>query len=388
MGHTEIVVARHWRPEVADVADTLRAVLAADEVSEVRVRGGGRWPRPSTIGRTGDVALVSDVAPAPDASLVVRLWWNGADEVLAHRASGSGTPELAVCFFPDVADELRAAGIDVVLAPYAFATPTAAPTNGSDLVDRIGYTGEVDISEACFEPLTEADTGGRSPADLGSLAADLAAEVVTGASTMVTTDTDISTGHDLGPDAARTLLWSVRNRVRHDLLAAVAETFPDALRVRGDDWKRLGFAAEPTSFNRRLRTLDYRTHRVSLDLGSKSTHAALYPRSVEILAMAGGLVQFDSGEPLPPGTPGLADRRASSAADLLEVIAAVRDLPADELAAQNRALQQEYAAVRLESGRILLSAITDRAAAMVENRGPAAGRGGDEPPEPSQGALT
>ncbi|MCU1358516.1 MAG: hypothetical protein JWM89_3934 [Acidimicrobiales bacterium] len=360
MTRTEIVVARHWRAEVADVADTLRAALAADGSSEARVLGGGRWPKPSTIGRRPDVLLLSDVAAAPDAGTsgaprIVRIWWNGADEVRSRLAGHPAPGETHVVFFPDVAAALADDGLDLVYVPYAFAAPTTAPSDGSRLRPAVGCTGEVDISTTCFEGFA-----GQDPADLGAAAAAMAEEVVMGATTLLDADAAVHVLHGHEPRRAHAMLWSVRNHVRYRIVAAVAEAFPTELSLRGDDWKRLGFAAEPTDFNRRRRRAGYREHRVSLDPGSKSTHAALYPRSVEIIAMAGGIAQFDTGDPLPTGARRLEARRPDTLAGMVEVVGGMLDADADSLAAANRTLQQEYAMLRLDAGRRLLAAIIER----------------------------
>ena len=136
MGAPTIVVARHWRPEVGDIAHALRDVVATRDSSTVTVVGGGRWPRPSVAVARADILVLSDTAPAPRsgrepcsmrAPTVVRLWWNEASEVAAFVAAHEpDPPEVNVCFFPDTAEELRSGGIAARCIPYAFA-PIQSP---------------------------------------------------------------------------------------------------------------------------------------------------------------------------------------------------------------------------------------------------------------------
>ena len=363
MSVLDIAFLPNWRREVADVADTLRAVQRVDDIP-VRVVGGSRLPQPWLRLRPRTVAVVSDgtEVPARTARLVVRLWWNGADEVLAHeRSSRSSAEELHVCFFPDVARELHAAGVDAVLAPYVFAPPRLAPVRGDQREPLIGYTGEVDISDSCFARDDAATRAGRTVADLGELASTLAATVVAGERSLIDVHAEIAARDEFPDELLRTLRWAVRNRVRHQLMSALATAFPGAVQLRGDDWRRLGFAAEPTSFNRRQRRRDYETYRVCLDLGSKSTEAALYPRSAEIMAVAGGIAQFDSGCAPDPRIATLASRRSASAAGLVAIVERLLATTDDELEDDNLRLQSEYVALRLDVGRSLLRAIDERA---------------------------
>src|SRR5207245_11312420 len=92
----------------------------------------------------------------------------------------------------------------------------------------------------------------------------------------------------------------------------VVDALPGSVTLRGSDWARLGFDARSTSFRRGSRMDDYRKYRVALDLGSKSTHAALYPRTADIMAVGGGIVQFDSGEGSPEWSCAPLRRRAST----------------------------------------------------------------------------
>ena len=350
MGVPTIVVARHWRPEVVDIAQTLRDVVAGRDSSTVRVVGGGRWPRPSLAFARADVLVLSDTAPAPKGGpAVVRLWWNEATEVAAFVAAHElRPPEINICFFPDTADELRERGIETTYVPYAFA-PLEPPAVG--FAPFVGYTGEVDISDRCFDGLDR-----QLVPRLHAMATDLAGAIVGGATSMVEADGAIRADSDTDATTAPIVGWSMRNHVRYQLLRVIVATFPTAAKVRGSDWQALGFDAAKTSFGRRRRRREYRTNRVSVDLGSKSTTAALYPRSAEVMSVGGGLVQFDSGTPTPPELPTLAGRRAAHADGVVAIIDRLLHLEPEALRAENGRLQHEYSSMRLISGALLLDA--------------------------------
>jgi len=359
MGDPTIVVARHWRPEMADIAQTLRDVVATRDSSAVTVIGGGRWPRPSAALARPDILVVSDTASIPRSSdgprskrtpRIVRVWWNEASEVVAFVAAREPDPsEVHVCFFADTAAQLRAAGVETRCIPYAF-----APLQGPAVrrAPFVGYTGEVDVSDHCFAGL-EPSRGSA----LSEMATELAAAVVEGSIRVADADAAIRAASETDATTAPIVGWSMRNRARHLLLLDIVAAFPGAAKVRGSDWQRLGFDAAKTSFSRRRRRRDYGTNLVSLDLGSKSTTAALYPRSAEVMSVAGGLVQFDSGAPSPPELPTLAARRAPDSEGLITMIERLLHLAPDELQAENVQLQQEYSAVRLTSGVQLLDVL-------------------------------
>jgi hypothetical protein len=354
-----VIVGRHWRPEVRDIAATLRAA-AREMPSETRVLG------PRFLGRVqppGDVVLLSDVASghagvgaASHPSAVFRVWWNGADEIAAHLAeSVDHRADTHVTFFEDVARDGAAQGLDVFHVPYAFSTPQSmqAPRR-----DKIGFLGEVEITDDCFEALS---LGGERTANISAMTWDLAHEVCAGDLTLVEAEAEIPRRLGaLDRAAVRATLWSLRNRVRFILVGHVIAHFPGRVLLRGDDWRGLGLAARRTSRSRLTRTRDYRRNRVSLDLGSKSTYSALYPRAADILAVGGGIVQWHSGN-VEEGTLSLIEhRRASSGDALVAMIENLLVAGAGNIAEENRALQNAYEKKRLESGAQLLRLMHER----------------------------
>ena len=157
--------------------------------------------------------------------------------------------------------------------------------------------------------------GSSTARDLRSISEDVwdtAAKVVAGRVSLVAATERIS-GSTTPREVNRASVWALRNRTRFLLLKAVREAIGDRLVLTGSDWAKIGFDAQPTRHDADARFLAYRLHRVSLDLGSKSSHALLYPRSSDILAAGGGLVQFTSGfEDARWGSPVNTDRLVSS----------------------------------------------------------------------------
>lgn len=353
-----LVVARHWRPEMVDIADALRAVTD-DGRREVTVVGGGRLPRVRPLLTQASAVLVSDRAPAPrrrgeGAPHVVRVWWNGSDELLAHGTrSPAAAHETHVCFFPDVAEALTSAGLDVVTVPYAFAAPRPSPADRP----RRGvarFAGEVDVGPDCFVGT------GPDPVRLVDRAEAHADAVVAGVTPLAVVTAAIAEDPDLSPAARTALAWSVRNRVRFRLVCLLTDELGARFELQGDDWRSSGLAAEPTNHSRRRRVRGYRTDRVSLDLGSKSTNSALYPRTAEILACGGGLVQFATGAPAPTGLDALVARQAASGNELVAMTERVLAAPEDEVALDDARLHTAYCRARLDAATLLLDAIVER----------------------------
>lgn len=260
-----------------------------------------------------------------------------------------------VCFFREAAAELSEANLDVVYVPYAF-SGLRVPNAKQEA--RVTYTGEVDIGDDCFHAV---GISARQADELSVAAWGWAEKVARGDMTMFDADRAIPGQLDLtSVQITSTLRWAVRNRVRFLLLKEITDALPGRVALRGSDWRRLGFDAASTSFRRRARLKDYRRYRVALDLGSKSTNALLYPRTADIMAMSGGIVQFDLGAPLDEWTAALVHRRARSGTELASSIDRLLSLPAAELTEENREIQRFYAQARLDSGQILVDAIMER----------------------------
>ena len=346
--------ARHWRPEFAEVAGALRAIGGA----RANVVGGGRLSGPDR--HQPDLLVLSDppATTAGDATVRIptaRLWWNDASEV--NEAAGLGrirADELHVAFFPETAAAFRLLGHAVVEIPYAFTAPVRIVGSRRR---QVTYTGEVDTSDACFAGLP--DTIVR---EFSAIATDLAAEVAAGDLRLTRVATTDSLQDGMAAEQRDLVLWAVRNRVRHRIVEAIVRAFPRQVYLRGTDWRHYGFEASPTPFRRITRRRSYRRSRSSLDLGAKSGNAVLSPRSAEIMAVGGNIVQFDSGAPIPDDLTALAGHMAASAPALVDVIG--RDLDADAAAAHaaRSELQAEYRTVRETTSLRLLDALLDHLA--------------------------
>jgi hypothetical protein len=233
--------------------------------------------------------------------------------------------------------------------PYAFSKPQLEPPD--KLAATIYYTGEVDISADCFARVAD------DPLDAQTLSAsawDAADSVVSGRVSLRSLGQTLKVQHgEARQDVYRTTIWSVRNRARFLLLQAIAKAFPGRVVLRGSDWRRLGFEARPTRFWRGHRMAQYRRHRVSLDLGSKSTEELLYPRSADIMAAGGGIAMFDTGISGGPWSTTLETRRGSSIEGLVTIVDRLLSMGEKELAAENRRIQEDYADKRLKAGAAL-----------------------------------
>jgi hypothetical protein len=92
------------------------------------------------------------------------------------------------------------------------------------------------------------------------------------------------------PDALLARMqWLLINRIRYLYVSALARELKEQFVLWGDDWVRLGFAtASPSNYSVQTVNQMYRTCRLSLDMGSKSCGAHIYPRWSDIIR-AGGL---------------------------------------------------------------------------------------------------
>jgi len=365
MGSIRLAVMPHWRAEVRDVAATIADASRTRPDGAITTGGLGSALLRAVAGRTnGVVVLCSDTQDPRLARPLIRrggppvfrLWWNTADEIESFvegsRRGLDPTREHHVCFFPEPLQELEHLRLDLMYVHYAFSPPAAEPPTGA--TEGVWYAGEVDITDDCF---TKLGLGSAEVKELSDRSWQLTESVVNGELTMVEAGERTRT-HAGAPSTRRTLLWSVRNRVRYRLVVAVAKAFPNRVTLRGNDWTRVGLDALPTSFKRDARSAAYRSHRVALDLGSKSSNALLTPRVADILAAGGGLAQFDSGQRGEPETPLVRQRRAATAQGLVEVVDRLLTAPATTVAHENRATHEWYAQIRLDAGAQLVGAIS------------------------------
>jgi hypothetical protein len=355
----ELFIPLNWRPQMRDIAHALRDNPTDDLNIVAQAQGLA-----SIIRSTRRVAvLLSDdsrsrpvewAARSGRAPHTVRVWWNTAEDISAFISSGSGVGETHITFFDDVrADVVTPTGTSVVSIPYAFAPPERRKPTARD--KRIYYPAEVDISDACF-------SGSLPPKAIAGVSDrtwELAHATVEGDVLLLDADDTLrasleAVGHG---KARRVALWALRNRVRFLLVDGLARAFPGRVDLRGSDWARLGFAAEPTRFPRWRRLSQYLDPRVAIDLGSKSTHSWLYPRTADIVAAGGGLVQFASGVAEESVLPGLDRRRGRTLAELTAAVDRMMTLTDDEAIEENLRLKRGYEALRNEVAQSLRSVI-------------------------------
>ena len=171
-GSCKLAALPHWRGEVKDVANTLQMAAISSGREEVRwitpVQGlvllGTRSARRLAV-------LVSDAADPllrprwawgrPGYSF--RIWWNQSDEVVTYLDTPLGrysrSRETHLCFFPELAVDLRDLGLPVLSVPYAFSRPVGERDrfDGAEVVSTatVCFIGEVDISDVCFQGLVD-----------------------------------------------------------------------------------------------------------------------------------------------------------------------------------------------------------------------------------------
>ena len=92
--------------------------------------------------------------------------------------------------------------------------------------------------------------------------------------------------------------WILRNRVRYRYAQLLKKAFSDDFVLIGNDWKKLGFNSLPADYDPSSRYRLYSESRLCLDLLSKSSTEAHYPRSGELVSWSNGIMQLNTGDSL------------------------------------------------------------------------------------------
>jgi hypothetical protein len=294
-----------WRKEFRDL---IHALSTSSRTTMIKLR-----PNSEMSARDIDVVIVSDyqrvVKESDNHPPVIRVMWNGPLEVLENiRKNPEQSNDKYLTFFTDVAAVLSEF-VPTAYVPFVFSKPSFlfAPT-----ATRIGYVGEVDISEQCFQKYD------KSYSSLAiESARELSLEIHNGNQTL----SDVlraapSEFHGVS-DLTSLWKWSVLNWVRYRFISSLVTAFPRQVELRGTDWMNLGFEAKKSRYHPLIREFAYARNAVSVDFGSKSTTDCIYPRSTEIIVNNGGLLQLNSGGSPPPSMTELSKRRFDSVSDLL-----------------------------------------------------------------------
>jgi len=215
------------------------------------------------------------------------FWWNSLDE-----ASASAAPESHAAHFfvsddalsPPYAATNTAALRASRCQSYTYAPYAPRIRRSSPLQAKIFYAAECEIDiEACGD--LAAEIVWASVLELNSAIwhqASLACKYHSANREFVDT---------LGLSAAThtRLQWLLLNRIRFLYVTSLADALGDRFVLWGSDWKRLGVPmALPSNFSFRSTQLMYDSCYASLDMGSKSCGAHIYPRLADIIR-AGGL---------------------------------------------------------------------------------------------------
>jgi hypothetical protein len=87
-----------------------------------------------------------------------------------------------------------------------------------------------------------------------------------------------------------------KNLLRLWIVQSVHERFAGRLKLVGSNWRRLQIPSEPSVYSNQVRFGYYQSATINLDCGSKSGGSSLYPRSSELITMAGGLLQVECAD--------------------------------------------------------------------------------------------
>jgi hypothetical protein len=268
---------------------------------------------------------------------------------------------VQITFFPEAHAALAERGYISVHVRYLFTRPLPAPVPPT--VQRIFYAAEVDISDSCFEGIA---LGGHKVEEVSRLCWDIAEEVIEGRTFLSAADRALAArlGDDISERSLhRAALWALRNRVRYLLVKAVSRAFGSRLQLHHGDWVRLGLPADAARLRLKACMANYSRFRVSLDVGGKSSHTSIYPRVADILASAGGLVQFLSTGVPELDTPVLPERQATTVEQLLTAVEHALQAPVEQVHAENLEMFDRYRAARLQTGARLISLITEHSQA-------------------------
>ena len=212
--------------------------------------------------------------------------WNGSDEPHAWSlAQARNYPHLKICFlFADEAAKGRSS-LDVPTSHFKF------PILGSGSYGKaqylISYLGEVDTKDSFGKDHKTLDDR------LWKLSERFTSEEPFSLENSAVQE--LQEQSDKIP--FRQIVWILKNRVRYQYAKLLKSNFGKDFVLVGSDWKKYGFEALPTDFNPSNRFQIYAKSRFCLDLLSKSTDEAHYPRSAEIISCSAGILQlrtFDS----------------------------------------------------------------------------------------------
>jgi len=271
-----------------------------------------------------------------------RMLWNYADE---WPAGGTRLPLHKVCFF-------REAGFDTddfVFAPQpAAAKVQAAPAKQrqivfiGDVTTTLSLPRGADWWRAKFEELRDAH--GYAFYLHGEYEALLNRELSR-------------------PLERRTARLLAKNLLRLWIIEHTRQHFGERLVLVGSNWRRFGMASEPSLYSEAARLELYRSAVVNLDCGSKSGDGALYPRSSELITVAGGLLQVRCSN-----TEAIFGERAGefSFATPERLVAALEARLSESEAARNA--REEWLTQRLSAHGLLMQHSVER---LLQHRDPA-----------------
>ena len=233
-------------------------------------------------------AKVLDKYPLEPSKKILWFCWNGADDLTTWPLSKVPLyPHLKMCFV--FSDETKKAESLFKLKACHLKYPILQK-HGSKIEKRylISYVGEVDtvdeleksdkeINDYLWELTEQFTSNGNFENNLNIIDERRARSQKT---------------------SFQTFLWILRNRIRHKYVKALKHKFAKDFLLVGNDWKKYGLDSLPSDYNSDNRFKVYKTSKLCLDLLSKSSLDAQYPRSAEIISHSNGIIQLKTVDSL------------------------------------------------------------------------------------------
>jgi hypothetical protein len=232
-------------------------------------------------------AEVLDRYPLPQLKTVFWFSWNAADELKDWQLSKVKLyPNLKICFL--FSDETKKAK-DIFSVPSChFKYPVLQKCKpGSQKKYLISYIGELDI----VGRLEKEDP------EINDYLWELT-ERFTSKEYFDPKLIDVNRAQSTRTSYPL-FVWILKNRMRYRYAKTLKDKYGKDFTLVGNDWKKFGIDSLPSDYDPKSRFDLYSSSKLCLDLLSKSTLEAHYPRSAEIISYSNGIIQLkaiDSAE--------------------------------------------------------------------------------------------
>jgi hypothetical protein len=279
----------------------------------------------------------------PGSKSILWFGWNGAQELRSWDMSRAASyRHLSFCLL--FSNEATKCSEMFSIGAKHLRTPVLATGPRRSLRHMLSYLGEVDVNEKL-----ESDNS-----SLHRQLWSMAEQWVHG----VRNKNDASRLREhLGAMPPEQASWILRNRIRYLYIIFLKKSYGKDFVLVGDDWKRYGLDSLPTNYDSQSRLELYSRSKLCVDLLSKSSSEAHYPRSAEIVSHSHGIVQMEAAD----GREFLGDqydlRAFSSLSDLKATIDRLLEMKDNELTSLGCSLRkrlvvatQAFNAIQLQGG--------------------------------------